>query len=93
MAEHDQHAKYFVQFYGWYEDIAKDFVFLAMEYVEGGDLSQYLKTPMMRSQAREITRQLLEGLAIMHGRRICHRDIKPQVWSPFDFYSSARMLI
>lgn len=51
-----------------------------MEYVEGGDLSQYLKDPIIRLEAKEITRQLLQGLVIMHERLICHRDIKPKVW-------------
>lgn len=74
-----QHQQFFVQFYGWYEDVPRDFVYLAMEYINGGDLGQYLKDPIIRSEAREITKQLLRGLAIMHELRICHRDIKPQV--------------
>lgn len=68
-----------MKFYGWYEDIARDFVFLAMEYIEGGDLSKYIKDPIIRTEAQEITKQLLQGLSIMHERRICHRDIKPKV--------------
>lgn len=74
-----KHQRSFVRFYGWYEDIARDFVFLAMEYLAHGDLSQYVKDPIIRLEAKEITRQLLQGLVIMHEKRICHRDIKPQV--------------
>lgn len=74
-----QHHRSFVKFYGWYEDIAREFVFLAMEYIAGGDLTKYIKDPIIRTEAREITKQLLQGLAIMHERRICHRDIKPAV--------------
>lgn len=50
-----------------------------MEYIKHGDLSQYLKNPKTPMDAREITRQLLEGLIVLHEKRICHRDIKPQV--------------
>lgn len=52
-----------------------------MEYLEHGDLGQYLKGlgPRAEAEAREITKQLLEGLAILHENRICHRDLKPQV--------------
>lgn len=74
-----KHHQFFVQFYGWYEDMAGEFVYMAMEYVEGGDLSRYLADPIIRLEAREITKQLLQGLAIMHERKICHRDIKPKV--------------
>lgn len=70
---------FFVQFLGWYED--SNFVFVAMEYIEHGDLSQYLKSsgPKAKSEAKEIVRQLLQGLVILHERYICHRDLKPQV--------------
>lgn len=72
-----QRQDHFVLFFGWYEN--RDFVFIAMEYIEHGDLSQYLKSPDSRPNAREITRQLLEGLTILHDKKICHRDLKPQV--------------
>lgn len=69
----------FVQFLGWYED--KEFVFLAMEYIPHGDLSQYFINfrPKARLEAKEIIAQLLEGLVVLHERDICHRDLKPQV--------------
>lgn len=53
-----------------------------MEYVEYGDLSWYIKDGSARLKARDITSQLLEGLAELHERQICHRDLKPQVWDP-----------
>lgn len=56
-----------------------------MEYLECGDLGPWVKNPVVQSQAREITTQLLSGLAIMHEKFICHRDIKPQVWGPLGF--------
>lgn len=73
----DQRPDLFVHFIGWYED--RHFTFIAMEYIRHGDLSHYIKTPGARPNAREITRQLLEGLVILHERKICHRDLKPQV--------------
>lgn len=50
-----------------------------MEFIARGDLSKYILEPVIRSEAKEITTQLLRGLAVMHERLICHRDIKPQV--------------
>lgn len=52
-----------------------------MEFLEHGDLEQYLKTfgVEAKKDAAEITRQLLEGLVVLHERQICHRDLKPQV--------------
>lgn len=52
-----------------------------MEYIEHGDLSQYI-TKCNKTNAREITVQLLEGLTILHGLAICHRDLKPKVPLP-----------
>lgn len=73
----------FVQFISWYEN--PDFIFVAMEYIELGDLSQYLKSPTPPLDAKEIARQVLSGLVILHERKVCHRDIKPQVWPPSVF--------
>lgn len=50
-----------------------------MEYIEHGDLSGYIKNPKAKSDAKEITRQILEGLEVLHEKGICHRDLKPQV--------------
>lgn len=64
---------------GWYEN--KSEIFLAMEYIQYGDLSEYMKDQQTaRAEAGEVTRQILEGLKILHGEAICHRDLKPQVW-------------
>jgi serine/threonine protein kinase len=75
-----KHPDYFVHFLGWFED--KEFVFIAMGYTECGDLGKYIKDswPKARREVREITRQLLVGLAVLHRENICHRDLKPQVW-------------
>lgn len=73
-----------MRFFGWYEDGAGDFIYIAMEYVEHGDLGKYLKDfgSGAKVYAKDITRQLLEGLVVLHKRQICHRDLKPQVRPP-----------
>lgn len=69
----------FVEFHGWYEN--RHEVFFAMEYIKYGDLSQYIiDRDTAKAEASEVTRQILEGLKILHGEGICHRDLKPQVW-------------
>lgn len=52
-----------------------------MEYIQHGDLGQYLKRygPTAQLEAGEITKQLLKGLIFMHEQQICHRDLKPKV--------------
>lgn len=50
-----------------------------MEYFELGDLQGYIDTPLRESEAREITDQILEGLAFMHENGFIHRDLKPAV--------------
>lgn len=72
-----KHHNSFVEFLGWYKD--RHSIFIVMEYIEHGDLSQYLGNSSIKKDAKDITRQLLQGLAILHEQSICHRDLKPQV--------------
>lgn len=76
-----QNNELFVRFYGWYQDPGARCLYIAMEYLPHGDLGQYLQNERTEAKrlAPQITRQLLEGLTILHGMQICHRDIKPQV--------------
>lgn len=78
LTEYVQHNHLFVQFFGWYEN--KEDIFFAMEYIAYGDLSEYMNDhERARAGSREITRQVLEGVNILHREGICHRDLKPQV--------------
>ena len=54
-----QYERCFVMSFGWYED--PEHLFIAMEYLELGDLKCYLhrKPPLPE---REITYQILDGL-------------------------------
>jgi serine/threonine-protein kinase len=53
--------------------------FLAMEYVEGTDLQNYIyqKGKLDPEEARRITIQATKALALAHKEGIIHRDIKP----------------
>jgi serine/threonine protein kinase len=52
--------------------------FLAMEWLEGEDLSVRLERwPLGIEEALSFLRGVCEGLAVAHGRGIVHRDIKP----------------
>lgn len=64
---------------GWFED--KDHIYIAMEYVEHGDLDMYLNAypAKAKTEAKEITRQILKGVTVLHDKQICHRDLKPKV--------------
>lgn len=70
-----------MQFFGWYEDNLQEYIYLAMEYVPHGDLGTYLKDNGSEAQiqAQSISKQLLTGIAALHKKQICHRDLKPQV--------------
>jgi serine/threonine protein kinase len=76
MARVRQFPQYFAYMHGWYE--SDDWIFLAMDYFELGDLSQHLNSKIPEYQTKEITRQLCSGLAEMHRMGFAHRDLKPQ---------------
>ena len=54
-------------------------MYVAMEFVEGKSLTEFLKEqgPLPLDQVIEITRQMCAGLAAAHKLGIIHRDIKP----------------
>jgi len=54
-------------------------VFLAMEYIGNGDLAQHIPSISTEDEVRQISRDLLFGLRIMHDEGFTHRDLKPQV--------------
>lgn len=83
----------FVRSFGWYE--GPDQLFIAMEYLELGDLYQYLydKPPLPEVEAKEIAFQVLEGLSMMHENDFAHRDLKPRVSSWVSMHNSKYLLL
>lgn len=54
-------------------------VYMAMEYIDGWTLDEYLRTHYFGlDEVLRLARHLLEGLASAHSAGIIHRDIKPQ---------------
>lgn len=51
--------------------------YIAMEFVAGGDLTQFKGQPLEAKRALEILRQLASGLRVVHERGLVHRDLKP----------------
>jgi len=52
--------------------------YMALEFVEGRDLSDILKEGALEpEEAVEIARDLAQGLAVAHSKKILHRDLKP----------------
>ncbi|KAJ5662462.1 uncharacterized protein N7477_010078 [Penicillium maclennaniae] len=73
-----EYKQYFVQFLGWFNDA--DYLCLAMELMEYGDLQIYIKRlamPFPESEGASITSQGARALQHMHSKKFVHRDIKP----------------
>ena len=70
-----------MEFLGWFEE--SETLYIAMEYLKEGDLAEHIDplAPLPQETAKTISRQILEGLKVMHQEGITHRDIKPAVLS------------
>ena len=58
----------------------EDYIFIVMEYIEGGTLGQYFKKKnfnFSERQASSIMSQIANGVKYLHGYGIVHRDLKP----------------
>ena len=67
-----------MQLFGWYE--SDDYFYIAMEYISHGHLRNYMEEEeRSESEAKAVTRQLLEGLFVIHQENFAHRDLKPEV--------------
>ncbi|XP_040377255.1 mitogen-activated protein kinase kinase kinase 3-like isoform X2 [Oryza brachyantha] len=65
-----------VQYYG--SEMADEALSIYLEYVSGGSIHKLLREygPFKEPVIRNYTRQILSGLAYLHGRNTLHRDIK-----------------
>ena len=68
-----------MEFLGWFEE--PETLYIAMEYLEKGDLTNHIDTPLPQETVQNISKQILEGLQVMHRQGVAHRDLKPAVWS------------
>ena len=68
-----------VKYYDYFQE--EDYIYLMMEYLDGGTLKQYIinNNNISEDDARIIIKQLLKALSYLHYTcDICHRDIKPE---------------
>jgi len=67
-----------IKFHEWFE--TRDKLFIAMEFVEGGDLLQFILDHQAFSEttARRIFREIVEAVRYLHDKNVVHRDLKPE---------------
>lgn len=58
----------------------RKYLFLIIEYVEGGELFDYIvqKGKLSEEEAFHFFKQIVEGVEYCHKNLICHRDLKPE---------------
>jgi eukaryotic-like serine/threonine-protein kinase len=55
------------------------FAFVAMEYVQGGTLRQWMtRSDVSLPEVVDVATQIAEGLAELHAKGVIHRDLKPE---------------
>uniref|UniRef100_A0A0N5AAL8 Protein kinase domain-containing protein n=1 Tax=Syphacia muris TaxID=451379 RepID=A0A0N5AAL8_9BILA len=67
-----------IQLYGTYDE--KDYVYLVMELVTGGELFDRIvaKGSFTEQDASNLMKQVLEAVSFMHKNGVVHRDLKPE---------------
>lgn len=64
---------------GSFSENRNEYYYIVMEYIEGEDLSKYIKHNVLNiDEILEIFIQILDGLDAIHSKGIVHRDLKPQ---------------
>lgn len=58
----------------------KNDLYLILEYIEGGELFDYLikRGRLLEVEAINYFRQIIQGIGYLHQFNICHRDLKPE---------------
>lgn len=65
-----------VQEWGYDQDLRS--YYIVEEYIEGGDLGEYIKKRRLsKEELKEFVRQINEGLRYLHINEVVHSDIKP----------------
>lgn len=70
-----QEEEVFVKFFRWFQDSLN--LFISMEYFELGDLEQHIIESITVDDLKDIIKDVLNGLRIMHSENFAHRDLKP----------------
>jgi serine/threonine protein kinase len=59
------------------DKLGLQFILMATEWANGGDLLQQIKNGIGQADAVRIVIDILQGITVLHSARLVHRDIKP----------------
>lgn len=63
---------------GTFQDNSWEYIYVIMEFVEGQDLAEIMKTREFNvNEALNIFNQILSGIESIHSQKLIHRDLKP----------------